>query len=324
MSVFCPDGHKIAQDLKDLYPNDVFLINIHTGGYASPQGSGTDFNTPFGTSLANQAGVTGYPAGTVNRHVFSGGATSMSRSAWSSSATQMMSQSSPVNVGIQASVNMSTRVLSVDVEVYYTGNQTVSSNKLNIAVLQENVPGPQSGGTTYNPSAILPDGRYNHKHMLRHLMTGQYGVPITNISQGSLYSNNFTWNVPNKLSGYNLSPEIDLTNLTIVAFISEGNQEILSGTELNPTVVFTNQFDANLTSVNAQDIVCANSNNIEVSFRNFGNQNLTSLEIEYSIGGGIAQTYNWSGNLSPGATETVSINNVSFTPVVNQIKSQLV
>ena len=53
---FCPDGHKIAQDLKNLYPNDVFLINIHTGGYASPQGSGTDFNTPFGTSLANQAG----------------------------------------------------------------------------------------------------------------------------------------------------------------------------------------------------------------------------------------------------------------------------
>ena len=53
------------------------------------------------------------------------------------------------------------------------------------------------------------------------------------------------------------------------------------------------------------------------SFINFGNQNLTSLEIEYSIGGGIAQTYNWSGNLSPGATETVAINNVSFTPVVN-------
>ena len=156
---------------------------------------------------------------------------------------------------------MSTRVLSVDVEVYYTGNQTVSSNKLNIAVLQENVPGPQSGGTTYNPSAILPDGRYNHKHMLRHLMTGQYGVPITNISQGSLYSNNFTWNVPNKLSGYNLSPEIDLTNLTIVAFISEGNQEILSGTEATNCCT-TNQFDANLTSVNAQDI--ENSNNIEV------------------------------------------------------------
>ena len=69
----------------------------------------------------------------------------MSRSAWSSSATQMMSQSSPVNLGVQAIVNMSTRVLSVDVEVYYTGNQIVSSNKLNIAVLQENFPVPQSG-----------------------------------------------------------------------------------------------------------------------------------------------------------------------------------
>ena len=111
------------------------------------------------------------------------GQTSMSRSAWSSSATQMMNQPSPVNVGIQANVNMSTRVLLLMLKFITLVTQTVSSNKLNIAVLQENVPGPQSGGTTYNPSAILPDGRYNHTHMLRHLMTGQYGVPITNISQ---------------------------------------------------------------------------------------------------------------------------------------------
>ena len=39
--VYCPDGHRIAQDLHDANPNDVFLINIHTGGYASPQGPGT-------------------------------------------------------------------------------------------------------------------------------------------------------------------------------------------------------------------------------------------------------------------------------------------
>ena len=43
--VYCPDGHLIAQDLPNATPNDVFLINIHTGGYANPQGPGTDFNT---------------------------------------------------------------------------------------------------------------------------------------------------------------------------------------------------------------------------------------------------------------------------------------
>ena len=68
--VYCPAGHLIGQNLHDANPNDVFLINIHTGGYASPQGTGTDFNTPFGSALANQSGLCGYPAGTVNRRDF--------------------------------------------------------------------------------------------------------------------------------------------------------------------------------------------------------------------------------------------------------------
>ena len=34
--VFCPDGHLIANNLKYSYPNDLFLLNLHTGGYAIP------------------------------------------------------------------------------------------------------------------------------------------------------------------------------------------------------------------------------------------------------------------------------------------------
>ena len=66
--VYCPDGHRIAQDLHNANPNDVFLINIHTGGYANPQGPGTDFRVdPIGSNIASQSGVSGYPSGTVNR-----------------------------------------------------------------------------------------------------------------------------------------------------------------------------------------------------------------------------------------------------------------
>ena len=65
---FCPDGHKIGQQLHDANPNDIFLINIHTGGYASPQGPGTDFRVdPIGSNIAGQSNLSGYPAGTVNR-----------------------------------------------------------------------------------------------------------------------------------------------------------------------------------------------------------------------------------------------------------------
>ena len=49
---FCPDGHLIAQTLHDANPSDVFLINIHTGGYSNPNGpSDPDFNTLFGGAI---------------------------------------------------------------------------------------------------------------------------------------------------------------------------------------------------------------------------------------------------------------------------------
>ena len=305
---YCPDGHKIGQQLHDQNPNDVFLINIHTGGYANPQGPGTDFNTSFGSALAGQTGLTGYPSGTVNRHVFSGGNTALSRSVWGSNASQLMSQPSPVNVGIQASIDMATNTLTVDVEVYYTGSQTVTSNKLNIAVVQNGILGPQSGGASYNPTAIDPaTGLYTHNHMLRHLLTGQWGEPITNISQGTLYSNSYTWVMPNQISGFAQSPNLDPTNIAIVAFVSEGNQEILSGTEVYPDLIFQNSFDANLISASATDIMCNTHTDLSVDIKNYGNTNLYTLDVEYSINGGSTNTYPWYGNLSPGASANITI-----------------
>ena len=71
--VFCPDGHVIGQGLHDANPNDVFLINIHTGGYSNPNGpNDPDFNTIYGAAIGTASGLAGYPAGTVNRATFSG------------------------------------------------------------------------------------------------------------------------------------------------------------------------------------------------------------------------------------------------------------
>ena len=178
---YCPDGHSIGQALHNNFPNDIFLINIHTGSYATPQGPGTDFNTIFGAAIAGQSGLTGYPAGTVNRNQFAmtqGGGTAMSRGDWGSASTQLLAQPSPANVGLLANIDMATNILTVEVEVYYTTNgfgvAAPFSNKLNIAVVQHNILGPQSGGSTYNPSAIDPaTGLYTHQHMLRHMLTGQ-------------------------------------------------------------------------------------------------------------------------------------------------------
>ena len=206
----------------------------------------------------------------------------MSRSDWSNASTQILAQSSPVNVGAQASIDMATNTLTVDVEVYYTGFQTVTSNMLNIAVVQNNVEGPQTGGASNNPGSMLPNGNYNHNHMLRHMMTGQWGEQITNLNPGSLYTNTYTWTMPADINNVVLDP----TNISVIAFVAEGQQEILSGTEVSPNVVFVNSYDAYCMSASANDAICATTTDIDVTFRNYGNQNLTSLDINYSINGG--------------------------------------
>ena len=310
---YCPDGHVLAQQLHDNNSDQVMLINIHVGSYATPSAGEPDFRTQWGTAIDGQAGVAGYPAGTINRHLFSGmqqgSGTAMSRGDWASAAGQVMPQASPVNVWSEAIIDMGTNTLTVNVEVYYTGIQTVATNQLNVAVLQNNVEGPQSGAANFNPSAILANGNYNHQHMLRHLMTGQWGEQLDTIAQGTLITRTYTWTLPNDINGVELDP----TNLEVVAFISEGNQEVISGDYSAMSFNFPNTYDAFYASSSQADAVCGTDASPLITFKNYGNLPLTTLDIEYSINGGSANIHNWTGNLASGYSETVTLPTVSFT-----------
>ena len=135
---YCPDGHKKAQQLKDNNPGDVILVNVHTGGYATPGNGEPDFRTSFGSGLGNQSDLTGYPAGTVNRKVFSSyamdGGTAMGRSSWQAAGATILTEPSYVNVAGEATLDVQNRELTVEVEYYYTGASPQSTNKLNVAL----------------------------------------------------------------------------------------------------------------------------------------------------------------------------------------------
>ena len=316
---YCPDGHLLAQQLHDNNPGDVVLINIHVGSYAAPSAGEPDFRTSFGTAIDGQADVAGYPAGTINRHLFPGlqqaSGTAMSRGDWASASSQVLPETSPVNLWSEAIVDMGTNTVTVNVEVYYTGSQTITSNKLNIAVLQNNVQGPQSGASA-NPGSILPNGNYNHNHMLRHLITGQWGDQLDTIAQGTLITRSYTWTIPSDLNGVELDP----TNFEVVAFISEGQQEIISGDYSSMSWNFPNTEDAYSTGGLATNLSCnaLDATDLTITFKNYGNAPLTSLDIDYSINGGTSTIYPWTGNLASSGTETVSIPNTVITsPLVS-------
>ena len=310
---YCPDGHLLAQQLHDNNPGDVVLMNIHVGSYAAPSAGEPDFRTSFGTAIDGQAGVGGYPAGTVNRHQFTmtqDGGTAMSRGDWANAASQILPQSSPVNIWSEAIVDMGTNTVTVNVELYYTGAQTITINKLNVAVLQNNVQGPQSGSSG-NPGSVLANGNYNHNHMLRHLMTGQWGEEIDVITEGTLITRTYTWNLPSDINGVELNP----TELEVIAFVSEDQQEVISGEYSSMSWIFPNTEDAYSTGGLATDLSCnaLDATDLAITFKNYGNAPLTSVDIDYSINGGASTIYPWTGNLASSGTETVTIPNTVIT-----------
>ena len=305
---YCPDGHEIAQSLKDANPDNVFIINIHTGGYATPSSGEPDFRTSFGDAVAAQSNLTGYPSGSVNRQFFSGlsmnGGTAMGRGSWSSASSQVLNQSAYVNVGVEASINVQNNELTVHVEGYYTGDSPQSTNLLNVVLTQNNTLGPQTGGGM--------GSNYNHMHRLVHMITGQWGFEISNTSSGSFVDETFTYTIPSDYNGV----DVNLSELNVIAFISETQQNIISGAEYTPTfegLEYSN--DAAILGIEENlNGNCGDSATPVVVIQNSGYDNITNFSIEYSINNGNPQSHNWSGSLGSLASTAIELPTINYSP----------
>ena len=306
---FCPDGHAIAQALQDNNPDNVFLVNIHSGGYATPNGNQPDFRTQWGEAIDDQSGLAGYPAGTINRQNFPGqeqgnaGTTALSRGAWAGAASTVLDQGSYVNVGVQAVLNVQTNTMVIDVEAYYTGNSPEATNKFNVAILQNNTLGPQVGGNMGN--------NYNHQHRLIDLVTGQWGVDITNTTAGSLYSNQFNYQLPTDVNGI----PVELGEIEVVVFVTETTQLIPSGSGTYPTITgLDNANDVNLRSIADVEATCASSVSPSINIQNLGQNEITSVDITYDVNGGTPQTYTWTGSLTSLQSTDIELPEVAYAP----------
>jgi hypothetical protein len=320
---YCPDGHKLANGLKENNPSSV-LINIHAGGYANTT---PDYRTIYGEPIDDQTGLTGYPAGTVNRKAniagvtyMSSGATAMSRGSWTNAFAQIKGQNSPVNIAIEPSYNEATNEITCLVEVYYTA-ATDTVDYLNVALLQSNIKGPQSSAATYYPEMLYPDGQYNHNHMFRHFLTGQWGIEIPVAGAGTFWDSTFVYTLP---SSYYSIPT-NWQDMEIAAYIANTTQDIYTGTA-KWLIPEENMWDIKLTtsSAGASDY-CETSTDVSVAVKNNGVQTIASFDLGYSINGGTATTYSFSGAIAPGGTTTIpltvslisGLNEISFNKLIN-------
>lgn len=308
---YCPDGHRIANLIMAAHPDRVCVINIHAGGYAA-----NTYTTQFGNALANQTQLDGYPSGTVNRHVFSGGITAMGRGDWSSAANTILGQSSPVNIAARGTLDWSTRELNITVQLYYTADEANATNKLNLAILQDNVIGSQSGAS-YNPDQQV-GSQYRHMHMLRHLITGQWGEDITTTTAGSFVEKNYTYTIPAALGSPN-AIQAKLEDLQFVAFVAQGQQEILTGCRVEIENINMPALSPRLDRIAySETLDCTNQAAVIATVSNIGTDPITSLTFQYSVANGTPMTYDWTGNIASMDNTEIQLPAFEITTNTNQ------
>ncbi|MBP1629901.1 MAG: outer membrane protein Omp28 [Bacteroidetes bacterium] len=273
---YCPDGHKRANEYSAANPGRVVVINIHQGSFAN----GTpNYKTSFGDALANQTGLQGYPSGTVNRRVFSGTTTALDRGNWATKGNLVLAEPSFVNVDATATIDAATRLLTVVVEAYYTDTAETAFNMLNVALLQNNVVGPQVGADK---------------------LTGQWGDTITadgtnNIPQGHFYTKTFTYTLPANIN----SVPLELGDLDIAVFVTKDKQLIYTGTKVEPTYTNLSPINASIKSTSAiPNIGCNQFANPKLIVTNLGQDTIKTMEIGYKSGTNEQQVYSWTGSIS--------------------------
>jgi hypothetical protein len=262
--VYCPQGHAIAASILANHPGRAAAIAIHQGSFATPGAGEPDYRTSFGDALAGQTALTGYPSGTVNRHVFTGTTTALGRGDWTANSEIILQQPSPVNVGIETTCDTITRELTVHVELFYTAASAVPTNYINVALTQSHVFGPQTGG--------VPANNYEHMHMLRHLITGQWGDAVTTTSLGTVVERTYVYTIP---ADYNNIPCV-IRNCDVVAFVTESHQEILSG-DVVPAINGTNLYVGDITTTG--NIMKLGQPNNATTFDLQANSNITGPSL---------------------------------------------
>ncbi|MBO7617257.1 MAG: Omp28-related outer membrane protein [Bacteroidales bacterium] len=302
---YCTDGHRIANELMAANPGRLWAINIHAGGYA--QTSYPNMITQDGNTIHGGFQISGYPTGVVNRTTAAG----QSRSAWAGIANQQLNQASECNVAGMAIVNPQTRMATITVEVFYTGNSNVDHNYLTVAMLQDSILGSQADYGNYNPGQWL-NGQYVHMHILRDVITeSAWGESISPTTQGTLITRTYEYEIPEIIGSPN-GVEVDIDNIFFLAWVSEQQQgqatrPILTGCHLDMVQGSDEPIYPMIRNVSqAGGATCTHTKTIDINVQNGGTETLTSMTLVAEVEGE-TYTLNWEGNLAQYAIEKMEI-----------------
>ena len=213
----CPAGHAVAQSIITNNPGRAFAVSYHpyNSSYTTPYPGNPDFRRHFPDALYTipYCGSSRFmPSAFINRRIWPDGERIQSRNKWVQYSNTIMSESSPVNIGLTSNYNSTTKELNITVEVYYTAHVS-DINSINVILTESGLVAQQAGGST----------NYIHNHIFREVFTAQWGDTITESTTLGSY---FTW----EYIFDNTTTAYDMSNCEIIAFIVNlNNDEDISG-----------------------------------------------------------------------------------------------
>ncbi len=309
---FCPDGHKIADQIESNHGEQVITLKIQVGGFSAtdPIFGGT-LQTPSGNAIAAPFDSQAYPNGIVNRS--SNG--SVGRDQWAAQVNNIVTEDSPVNLYMESTIDVENRTLDVSVEYFYTADEGNASNYLHIGYYQDNIPAFQYDPGFYPENFyILSEEIYQFDHAFRAMINGNFGEEISPTTAESTGVITKSITLPETFSNFEVEPG----SIKVFVFISSAAQgEIITGIKNTPeyTNFPTTNDVALLYSVVPNDEECV-GNEGDVSplilIGNKGENNLTSFNADYNVGN-VSNESNWSGNLANGEKIAVEMTSISFT-----------
>ncbi len=273
---WCPDGHRVANELAEKYKGRFFPINIHADYYGTPQKeSDLDLRTEVGLKLDTMAGADAYPTGSINRNTKPW---AQRRIYWEENAESVLSQPSPVNLAVKADANLETRELSVLVEYYYTSDEVNPTNNLSLMLTQSEILGYQVNAENLNPDFVTEEGDYRHQHTLRMCLTESiWGDQISETKAGTFGKKEYKIILPEKIRDIDL----DLTKLEVIAFIAPDKADIITAAGTRVTIP-----DENMVMLSLEDMSNISENyfydtfNPKVKVTNLFDTEVTQFDIK--------------------------------------------
>lgn len=235
---WCVVGNENLETLLSEYGDSFIPVAVHTTGTYrdAMQWSGS-------AALAGAMGVTGYPAGTLNRKVVNaGGQNSIAHhpAYWPTTVAANIDEEAIVDVQIEWTLDKVSGALTgtVNAEMLEDYNGQLA---FNFYVMEDHMTGSgpdwdhanyvsgRSGYESYEHYNMPnPATNYDHVNVLREMLGGTYGVNgefPSSVKKGDKFSHEFTYN----LNSLNL-PVQNPDNIWVVGLIQEvsGNKEILN------------------------------------------------------------------------------------------------